>query len=112
MKDMMINKFLNINSDFFNSEDIPTIKNFLINLNEDSLETLKFIQFRDPRVFLAISFFGGALGIDRFLIGDIGLGLLKLFFNIITLFIPQFIDLFIIQRRIRKKNFEKLMKLL
>lgn len=112
MKDIVINKFLNLNSEFFNMEDMPTIRNFLENLNEDSLEILKLIQFRDPRVFLAISFFGGALGIDRFLIGDVGIGLLKLFFNIVTFFIPQFVDLFLIQKRIRKKNFEKLMKFL
>lgn len=112
MKDIIIDNFLNINSEFFNIDDMPTIRNIVENLDDERMDRLKFMHFRDPKVFWAISFLGGALGLDRFLIGDVKIGLVKLFLNIFTLFIPQFVDLFLIQKRIRKKNFEKLMKFL
>ena len=46
-------------------------------------EQLQFdVQFatrrKDPRTALAISIIGGSLGVDRFYIGDIGLGIAKL----------------------------------
>lgn len=111
MKELKISNFLRLNRGFLNDSDIPVIKNFLNSLDEENLESLCFLKFNDPRVFWAISFFGGGLGIDRFLIGDVGIGLLKLCINWITLFIPHFIDLFFIQRRVKKKNFEKIMRI-
>ena len=51
---------------------------------------------------------GGVLGIDRFLIGDIGLGVLKLLTagccGIFTL-----IDYFMIMNRTKETNFQKFM---
>ncbi len=38
---------------------------------------LSTIELKDPVVILIISIFLGGLGIDRFMIGDIGLGSLK-----------------------------------
>lgn len=111
MKKIKINNFLRLNREFLNESDILMANNFLNTLNEESLESLSFLQFNNPKVFWAISFFGGGLGIDRFLIGDIGIGLLKFCLNWITLFIPFFIDLFLIQKRVKRKNFEKIMKL-
>lgn len=62
-----------------------------------------FMQMKDPTVSLIISILVGGYGIDRFYIGDIGLGVAKLLtcggFGIWWL-----IDLFLIMGRTRDKN--------
>jgi TM2 domain-containing membrane protein YozV len=61
---------------------------------------------RDRILMLVVSFFLGALGIDRFLLGDIGLGLLKLLTGGV-LGIFWFIDLFLIMGRTDEYNRRK-----
>lgn len=111
MRELKIKNFLELNKEFFNQSDTVVIKNFLNSLSDENLESLAFLKFSDPKIYFAISFFGGGLGIDRFLIGDIGVGILKFCLNWITLFIPYIIDLFLIQKRVKTKNLEKLMSL-
>ncbi len=68
-------------------------------------------QMKDPLVMLLISIFGGGLGIDRFLIGDTGLGIGKL----ITCGgcgIWALIDCFLIMDATRQKNVQKFYMLL
>ena len=47
-------------------------------MDEQRFSMLSTIELKDPVVILIISIFLGGLGIDRFMIGDIGLGVLKL----------------------------------
>ena len=112
MNESQINDFLKINKNFLDESKTLIIKERLEKLDESKLFSLSFIQFRDPKIFFAISWFGGTLGLDRFLIGDIGIGLLKLFLNIFTFFLPFVMDLFFIQKRIREKNFIKLLEVI
>lgn len=75
-------------------------------LSED--ERLQFdVQFgtrrKDPNIALVTSILGGTLGIDRFYIGDIGLGIAKLL-TLGGLFIWTLIDLFLIMSAARDKN--------
>ena len=59
---------------------------------------------------LIMSIFFGALGVDRFIMGHIGLGILKLIITIITLgiggFIWWLIDLILIATKHKFKNVE------
>ncbi len=71
-------------------------------------ERLQFdVQFairrKDPKIALVISILGGTLGIDRFYIGDIGLGIGKLL-TLGGLFIWMLIDWFLIMSASRAKN--------
>ena len=73
-------------------------------------ERLQFdVQFatrrKDPRTALAISIIGGSLGVDRFYIGDIGLGIAKLL-TLGGLFIWTIIDWFLIMDATRLNNSE------
>ena len=63
------------------------------------------MQFKDPTTALIISIFGGAYGIDRFYIGDTGLGIAKLL-TCGGLGIWAIIDWFLIQGLTREKNME------
>lgn len=73
-------------------------------------EQLQFdVQFatrrKDPKTALAVSIIGGSLGIDRFFIGDIGLGIAKLL-TLGGFFIWTIIDWFLIMDATRANNSE------
>ena len=61
---------------------------------------------KDRVLILVISIFLGGLGIDRFLVGDIGLGLLKLFTGGVC-GVFWIIDLFLITGRVDDYNRQK-----
>jgi len=63
------------------------------------------IKFKDPILVLIVSIIAGPLGIDRFLIGHVGLGLGKLL-TCGGFGIWAFIDWFFIMQATRKKNAE------
>jgi TM2 domain-containing membrane protein YozV len=68
-------------------------------------------QYKDPTTSLIVSIIAGGLGIDRFMIGDTGLGIGKLLtcggFGIWTI-----IDWFLKQGATREKNMQKLQQFL
>ena len=65
------------------------------------------VQLKDPTTSLIVSILAGALGIDRFIIGDTGLGIGKLLtcggFGIWTI-----VDWFMIQGATREKNMQRI----
>jgi TM2 domain-containing membrane protein YozV len=65
------------------------------------------VQFKDPTTALLISIFAGAYGIDRFYIGDTGMGVGKLL-TCGGVGIWAIVDWFLIQGATKQKNLEKL----
>lgn len=65
------------------------------------------MQFKDPTVSLIVSLLGGSLGIDRFFIGDTGLGVGKLL-TCGGLGIWAIINWFLIMGATREKKHQKL----
>lgn len=109
-----INLFLATNADNFPKEAIPMIRERLEHLEPEKEMAVHAVNFTSPVVNLLISIFIGEFGIDRFLIGDIGLGVgkLLLFLCCGSGVIWWFIDLFLIMEATRKHNLEKLMQVL
>jgi len=99
------------NNKFFESYQVPHIRQKLLNADESKWDIIQTLQFKDPTTCLIISILGGSLGIDRFYLGDTGLGVAKL----ITcggLGIWTIIDLFLIMGAAREKNISKLQQVL
>lgn len=96
---------------FFESHHLPMIRERLLNLDDSNWSMLSTIQFKDPTTSLIVSILAGGLGIDRFMIGDTGLGLGKLF-TCGGLGIWTIIDWFMIQGSTREKNLEKIQEYL
>lgn len=102
-----VDMFLMMNSKFFEERQLPLIRERLMTLDKSKWGLIQSLQYNDPTTSLIISILAGSLGIDRFMIGDTGIGLGKLLtcggFGIWTL-----VDWFMIKGATKEKNFIKL----
>ena len=80
-------------------------------MDESKWAVVQTMQFKDPTISIIISVFLGQLGIDRFIIGDTGLGIGKLL-TCGGLGIWYIVDLFLIMGATKEKNFESLMQMI
>ena len=69
------------------------------------------MELKDPTTALILSIFLGSLGVDRFILGDVGIGVGKLLTGG-GCYIWWIVDLFLIQNRAKEVNFEKIMTML
>ncbi len=106
-----VDMFLMTNAKFFESHHLGSIREQLLNADESKWAMLSTIQFKDPTTTLIVSILAGNLGIDRFLIGDTGLGVGKLL-TCGGIGIWAIIDWFLIQGATREKNIQKLHQIL
>lgn len=104
MDKQKIDLYLTTNAKYFEASAIPIIRGKLEKADENTLLTLQACELKDPTIMLLISLFLGALGVDRFMLGDTGMGILKLLTfglcGILTL-----IDWFSITKKTKQKNF-------
>lgn len=102
-----VDMFIMANGKFFEGHLIPQIRERLLQLDDSQWAMIQALQFKDPTTSLIVSLLGGNLGIDRFLIGDTGLGVGKLL-TCGGLGIWAIIDWFMIMGATREKNMIKL----
>jgi len=88
-------------------ESMETVKNKLLGMDH-SVASIRMAQLKDPTMALILSVVVGSLGVDRFYIGDVGLGVGKLL-TCGGAYIWWIIDIFMIQDATKRKNMEALM---
>ncbi len=107
MEENKVDMFLMANGRYFESTQIPQLKDRLLRADDSKWTMLQSIDYKNPTTTLIVSILVGYLGIDRFMIGDTGLGVLKLItcggFGIWAI-----VDWFLIMDLTRDKNMEKL----
>lgn len=111
MEQQKVDMFMMMNNKYFPEAQIPFIRQHLLSVDESKEGILHTLQFKDPIISLVLSLMVGSLGVDRFYIGDTGLGIGKL----ITcggLGIWTIIDWFLIMQATREKNMARLLTLL
>lgn len=106
-----INMFILNKGKYFPSEQIMYIKDRLQNLPPEKVQYISSLDLKDPTLIFVVSLVGGGLGVDRFLIGDIGMGILKLLTGGLCGILVLY-DWFTISKKTRNKNFEKLLQFL
>ncbi len=102
-----VDMFMMANGKYFESHFLMQIRESLLKLDDSKWPMIQILDFKDPTTMLIVSLLGGSLGIDRFLVGDVGLGVVKL----ITcggVGIWTIVDWFLISGIAREKNAEKL----
>ena len=86
-------------------ESIEMIRNRLSEMDYN-IASIRMAQFKDPTMALILSVVVGSLGVDRFYIGDVGMGVGK----ILTCggaYIWWLLDIFMIQDATKRKNLEQ-----
>lgn len=80
-------------------------------MDDEKFSLVSTIELKDPTTLLLVSIFLGTFGIDRFMLGDTGMGILKLLTagccGVLTI-----IDWFTISKKTKEANFNKVMSLL
>lgn len=98
-----VDMYMMMNGKYFEAHQLTEIREKLLSLDDDQWNRLQLTQFKDPTTALIISIFGGNLGIDRFFIGDTGLGVGKLL-TCGGFYIWTIVDWFQIQGATKEKN--------
>ena len=106
MEKSKIDLYLTTNSKYFEPTAIPIIRQKMESASDETLLTLQATELKDPTTVLLIYIFLGTLGIDRFMIVDTGIGILKLLTGglcgILTI-----IDWFTIIKKTKQLNLSK-----
>lgn len=100
-----VDMFVMSNAKYFQHNHLMYVREKLLTMDESKWVYVQTLQFKDPTISLIISILVGALAIDRFFIGDIGLGILKLL-TCGGIGIWALVDWFLIMGRTKEKNFE------
>jgi hypothetical protein len=103
--------FLMTNAKYFEGHQVPMIRTQLLEAGDDKWIKIQSLNLKDPTTSLIVSILGGQLGIDRFIIGDTGMGVGKLL-TCGGLGIWAIVDWFLIMGRTREVNFENFQRAL
>ena len=97
--------FLSANTGSFPSEQLPSLRQRLSQLDDSQAnQVIAAANIKNPTTALILSIFLGTLGVDRFYIGHIGLGVAKLLLAWLTFGIWTIIDWFLIINATKKAN--------
>ena len=103
MEKQQIDLYLTANAKYFEASAIPVLRQKLEKASDDTLIAIQSCDLKDPTTMLLVSIFLGTLGVDRFMIGDTGMGILKLLTcgccGVLTI-----IDWFTISKKVKQKN--------
>ena len=98
--------FVSQNSGKFAPAQLQDVKTKLEALSDDKFTLVSSIEFKDPTTLLILSILVGALGVDRFMLKEVGMGVLKLLTGGCC-GILWIIDIFLIQNKTREYNYRK-----
>ena len=108
MESDKVNHILMMLSSKIPAGSIPSVRTRLENTDISESEILALLsQMKDPLLSILLSIFIGTLGVDRFYIGDVGLGIGKLLTGG-GCGIWWLIDIFLIVDATKQKNLELL----
>lgn len=103
-----VDMFVMTNQKYLPAEKIVFLKQKLTEADDNKFTLASSVEFKDPTTILLVSLFLGTLGIDRFMLGETGMGILKLLTcgvcGILTI-----IDWFSVQKKAKEINYNNLM---
>ena len=106
-----IDMYIMTNQKYLPAEKIVFIKQKLLEADESKFQLVSAVEFKDPTTILLVSIFLGSLGIDRFMLGETGMGILKLL-TLGCCGVLTIIDWFSVQKKAKENNYNNLMLVL
>lgn len=103
-----VDMYLMTNGKSFPAEQTVVLRENLLKLDDSQFLAVQSTEIKNPTTMLIISIFLGALGVDRFMLGQIGIGILKLLTGGVC-GILALIDWITISKKTRQWNFDKVM---
>ena len=103
-----VDMYLVANSKYFEGHQLHAIREKLLTIDDARFAMILTISLKNPDTYVIISLFSGMMGIDRFMIGDVGLGVGKLL-TCGGFYIWAIVDWFSIASRAKEINFQKIM---
>ena len=111
MKQDQIDMYIMTNQKYLPADKIVFIKQKMQEVDDEKFSLISALEYKDPMTILLVSIFVGSLGIDRFMLGDTGMGILKLLTmglcGVLTI-----VDWFTVQKKAKDVNFQNLMMIL
>lgn len=105
MNSKEIHEILKEYGEYFAEKDLPLIENLMMKYDaEEAREIIKTAGLKKPSTIQKVSIFGGWWGIDRFMVGDVDLGIVKLI-SLGGLGILNIFDIFYLKKRVQDNNF-------
>lgn len=94
------------------SETLAMVKRKIENADDRIAEEIIFAKYDEPWMILIFSVLLGSLGVDRFILGDVGLGVCKLLFGWLTLGIWPLADIYFCYKKAQHRNLQRVMQIL
>lgn len=111
MDSQKVDMYLMSHAKYFEGHQIGLIRDMLLRADDSKLLNVQTVSLKDPTTILIVSLLAGTLGIDRFMLGDTGMGVGKLLtcggFGIWAI-----VDLFMVMGRARELNFQNISRAL
>jgi TM2 domain-containing membrane protein YozV len=109
MEQSKIDMFISTMNEKFPTENTMAIRSQLEKLDDTKFAMLQTLPYKNPTTLLIFSLFLGGLGVDRFMLGQTGVGIAKLLtcggFGFWTI-----IDWFLIMGKTKEVNYQLLMR--
>lgn len=106
MEQNKIDMFIASMGSKFPSEKLMLMRNQLEKVDDSKLMVIQSIEYKDPTTLLIVSILIGGLGIDRFMLGQTGMGIGKLL-TCGGVGIWSIIDWFSIKKATKELNYQK-----
>lgn len=103
-----VDLYIMTNQKYFPPEKIMYLREKLEAMDDNKFSMISTIDLKDPTTILLISVFLGSLGIDRFMLGETGMGILKLLTGGVC-GILTIIDWFTLYKKAKEINFNNFM---
>ncbi|MDE6059437.1 MAG: TM2 domain-containing protein [Clostridia bacterium] len=101
--------FFLIFKEYFPEDKLFLIRKAFAKREEDMYTLTSMLSLKNPQTVLLYSIFLGGIAMDRFYIGDIGMGVAKIFLNLCTFGIFSIVDIFFCYKKAKEKNLTELL---
>ena len=109
MESGKIDLFVSTMNEKFPAAQMMSVRAQLEKLDDSKFPLLQSLNYKNPTTVLIVSLFAGSLGIDRFMLGQTGLGIAKLL-TCGGMGIWTIIDWFSISGKAKEVNFQMFME--